>query len=401
VNEPPSGQRDVDPHPTPQGDAASRNGGGTGDEGASGTIAWPLLWAWAFLVVYASLFPFEGWTLPQGLAPQRLLALPWPTWRDRFDEVANLLGYVPFGGLACAVVLRRGHGQTRSLVVAVLAASALSYTVEVAQVLMPSRVPSLKDTAFNVAGAAIGAAAAAVLLRARVGEPWQRLRDGWFEHRSPFAQTLLLLWPAALLVPVPVPLGLGHVWDALTRALADIVTGTPLANQVDLWIEAMQPAGERPGVVMETVIVALGLAGPCLLSFVLAAPVRRRLLLIAGAVSLAFAVTTVSTALSFGPEHALAWWTPRVALGLLAGAITAAACLKLSARQSAVASTVVLAAMLLLVTRAPADPYYAEFLSTWEQGRFVRFHGVAQWLTWTWPFAAIVWLLPRALGLRR
>ena len=56
---------------------------------------------------------------------------------------------------------------------------------------------------------------------------------------------------------------------------------------------------------------------------------------------------------------------------------------------------------LVLLARAPSDPYYAEFLSTWEQGRFVRFHGVAQWLAWIWPFAAIVWLLPRAAGLRR
>ena len=39
------------------------------------TTALPLLWAWIFLIVYASLFPFEGWLLPQGLAPLRLLSL--------------------------------------------------------------------------------------------------------------------------------------------------------------------------------------------------------------------------------------------------------------------------------------------------------------------------------------
>jgi hypothetical protein len=28
-------------------------------------------------------------------------------------------------------------------------------------------------------------------------------------------------------------------------------------------------------------------------------------------------------------------------------------------------------------------------LQTWEQGRFIRFHGVAQWLGWLWPFAVL------------
>ncbi len=365
------------------------------------TTALPLLWAWGFLVVYASLFPFEGWVLPQGLAPQRVLALPWPIWRDRFDEVANLLAYVPFGGLACAASIRRGRSLPRALATAVLGALALSYGVEVAQVLMPSRVPSLKDTAFNVAGATVGAAAAVVLAHSGLVEPWQRVRDRWFEYRSPFAQALLLLWPVALLAPAPVPLGLGHVWDEMMRVLSDAVSGTPLANGVHVWIEAMESRTSEPTFLGEAAIVALGLAGPCVLSFALAATTKHRALLAAGGLALAVSVTTLSTALSFGPEHALAWLTPQVGAGLLAGVAATGACLGLPGRVAAAASTAALALMVLLVARAPADPYYAEFLSTWEQGRFVRFHGVAQWLAWAWPFAAIVWLLPRALQLRR
>jgi len=34
-------------------------------------------------------------------------------------------------------------------------------------------------------------------------------------------------------------------------------------------------------------------------------------------------------------------------------------------------------------------------LQAWEQGRFVRFHGLSQWLGWLWPFAAMTWLLAR------
>jgi hypothetical protein len=54
-----------------------------------------------------------------------------------------------------------------------------------------------------------------------------------------------------------------------------------------------------------------------------------------------------------------------------------------------------LTGLLVLVHQAPTDPYYAQSLQAWEQGRWVRFHGLAQWVGWLWPFAAIGWLLTR------
>ncbi len=370
-------------------------------ERGTATTALPLLWAWTFLVVYASLFPFEGWLLPQGLPPLRLLSLPWPTWRDRFDEVANLLGYLPFGALACAVALRRGRGATRALTQAVIGAAVLSYGVEVVQHLLPTRVPSLKDTAFNITGASIGAVAASVLGRSGLIQPWERVRDRWFGRRSAFALALLLLWPVALLVPLPVPLGLGHVSGPLTELVSALVEGTPVAPQVDAWIDSIHQPSGQPSAGGEGAAVALGLLCPCLLAFALTPNVRRRAVLAAGALLLALVVTTLSTLLGFGPDHALAWLTPSVGVGLVVGVAAAAACLALRERVAAVAALAALVTLVVLLARAPSDPYYAEFLSTWEQGRFVRFHGVVQWLAWVWPFAAIVWLLPRAAGLRR
>jgi hypothetical protein len=55
----------------------------------------------------------------------------------------------------------------------------------------------------------------------------------------------------------------------------------------------------------------------------------------------------------------------------------------------------VLTAMVSIIGQAPADAYFADSLQAWEQGRFIRFHGVAQWVGWLWPYAAIVWLLVR------
>jgi hypothetical protein len=55
----------------------------------------------------------------------------------------------------------------------------------------------------------------------------------------------------------------------------------------------------------------------------------------------------------------------------------------------------VLSALVLLVAQAPLDPYFAISLYGWEQGRFIRFHGLAQWIGWLWPFVAMAWLVLR------
>ncbi len=48
---------------------------------------------------------------------------------------------------------------------------------------------------------------------------------------------------------------------------------------------------------------------------------------------------------------------------------------------------IALTALVMLVAQAPADPYFAQSLQGWEQGRFIRFHGAAQWVGWLWPYA--------------
>ena len=52
-----------------------------------------------------------------------------------------------------------------------------------------------------------------------------------------------------------------------------------------------------------------------------------------------------------------------------------------------------LAGGVALVAQAPDDPYFAQNLQSWELGRFVHFHGIAQWVGWLWPYAAMAWLL--------
>ena len=112
-----------------------------------------------------------------------------------------------------------------------------------------------------------------------------------------------------------------------------------------------------------------------------------------GAVALGVTTTAWSTLLNFGPDHAWAWLTPTTEPGLIAGGVLALLAAFMSRRANAAWGLVVLTALIALMAEAPSDPYLLESLQFWEQGRFVNLYGLAQWVGWLWPFAALAWLL--------
>lgn len=360
--------------------------------------ATPLALAWAALVLYASLYPFEGWRWPPGQGLGALLLLPWQPWFTVFDQWANFLGYLPLGALALIAARRSGIPKLPALVLALLLPCALSYATEVVQTFLPGRHPSAKDWALNSAGAAAGALCGAALHRLRLIDRWQQVRQRWFVTQSAGALALMALWPAGLLFPAPAPLGLGQIGPRLRETLVDMLEGVPWAvNAHDLLVAAPSP-GEPLGQLAEAAISALGLLAPCLVAFAVVAPGWRRVVLVAGALLCALLALTASTLLNFGPDHALAWIAPTTLPALLAGAGVALLLAPLGRRVSVGVGLVVLTGLVMLVARAPADPYFALSLQDWEQGRFVRFHGLAQWLGWLWPYAAMAWLLSRLGG---
>jgi VanZ family protein len=361
------------------------------------STAWPLALAFIALVVYASLYPFTGWRWPAAQSGLALLQLPWPPWRDRFDEAANLIGYVPLGALLFVAVVRSGGRATWGVVAALTCSAGLSYGVEVTQSFLPTRVPSLKDCAFNLAGSALGALLGALILALGGIDRWQSLRERWFNRRSAGALLLLVLWPIGLLFPAPVPLGLGQIGPELRQGVEALLAGTPWAVDTAAWLGQGEAATGALALsrVHELLATSFGLAAPCLLAFSATRRGWHRLVLLAGAVALAMAVTTLSTALNFGPEHALAWWTATTWRALVLGAILAGAAIAAGPRLAASLGLALSTALVVLVAQAPTDPYYAASLQGWEQGRFIRFHGLAQWVGWLWPYAAIVWLLTR------
>lgn len=362
----------------------------------AGSAARPLLLAWIALIVYASLYPFVPWQWPPGAAPAELLRLRWPRHFIGFDIASNLLGYLPLGFLVFVVRMRRRDGAPAALLAAAASGALLAYAMEVAQHLLPQRVPSLLDAVLNAAGAAGGALLAWAFDRLGWLQRWRRARDRWFDRGSAGAAALLLLlWPAALLFPAPVPLGLGRVGAALRQLLAGWLGDLAGAQSLVDWLARPDAATARLPLPVEALVTVLGLLAPCLLALAAARPGRRHGGPVGWIALAAIGTTTLSTALNFGPEHALAWVTPVTAAALAAGVGLALAAQWLSPRPAAVLAVVDLIGLLVLVHDAPADPYFALSLQGWEQGRFVRFHGAAQWVGWLWPYAALAWLLAR------
>ena len=362
------------------------------------SAAWLAL-SFAALVLYASLFPFEGWRWPPGQSLWVLLALPSARYHDAFDVWANLLGYLPLGGLLTVAARRSGLSSRASLALALPTGALLSYSCEVLQQFVPGRVPSLDDLVMNLAGTAAGTLVALGVHRMGWVDRWQRFRSRWFAGDAAFALALLALWPVGLLFPSPVPLGMGQVAERLREALAGLLANVPWAEAVHELVAA-PPQGSAPlGALAQLLIVALGLLSPCLVAYSVVAPGWRRLTVAVGALVVACAGMTLSTLLNIGPRHALAWASPLTLLGLAVGAVLALATMPMGRRLVAGVGLVCLTGLVVGVAHAPSNPYFAQSLQAWELGRFVRFHGIAQWVGWLWPYAAMAWLLAR-LGQR-
>ena len=352
--------------------------------------------AMVLLVVYASLYPFEGWRWPAGLSPSQAFTLPWPRWRDHADEWFNLLGYIPVGFLMGVAFMRAGMPPWWAAIGAGLGASSLSYAMEVVQVMLPTRVPSLRDWVGNSAGAWLGAVLSMVSHHIGFLDRWRRLRNRWFTRDSATPLVLLLLWPAALLVPAPLPFALGQFWDELMALLVPLIAQLPLSHiglDIDLGAAAPARAGLAP--LTEVLAISLGLVSPLALVGAVAPIGARRAWFMLAVGLMGVAGMTLSTALNFGPDHAMAWLTPTAVLALIVAVPVALVLLVPDSRLCAVVGLLVLVTAVALDAQARTDVYYAESLHAWEQGKFIRFHGAAQWVGWLWPYVAMGWLVQR------
>lgn len=356
------------------------------------TSAWPLALVYLGLIVYASLYPFAGWQY-HGVVPWAFLASPWPKYWTGFDLISNALGYMPLGFLLALSALRTGRARF-AVSLATLVAMLISLAMESLQSYLPARVPSNVDLGLNMLGAWVGGQSAWALEKLGWIDRWSRFRANWFVPNARGGLVLLALWPVALLFPAAVPFGLGQVLERVEDALAALLQDTPFLQWLPVRAIELQPLVPS----MELLCVMLGILIPCLLGFCIIRGALRRAAFVFVVFAVGVGSSALSATLSYGPVHAWAWFGLPVQIGLLAALICVFLLLGAPRRVSAAMVLLALGIYLSLVNQVATSPYFAQTLSTWEQGRFIRFHGLAQWLGWLWPYVVLVYVMLRLWG---
>ena len=349
-------------------------------------VAGPLAVLYAGLIVYASLFPFEGWR-SQGLPFWSFLQAPFPQYWTGFDLVSNFLGYAPLGFLLTLTLVPWMKRHWAALLAGLLGAL-LSFALESLQSLLPLRMSSNLDWALNAGGACIGALFAWVLMRTGWMARWSRFRLRWFAPQASGTLVLLALWPVALLYPAAVAFGLGQFFERAEAWLGQLLQDTPYLEWLPLRELELQPL--LPG--QELLCVAIGLLTPCLLGYTIVASRWRRAVFALSSFAVGFATSALSAGLSYGPLYAWDWVSAPVEYGAWLAVLLAAALLWVPQRVAAGLLLLALPVSLMLLNNAPTSAYFSETLSAWEQGRFIRFYGLIQWLGWLWPYAVLIQL---------
>jgi VanZ family protein len=351
------------------------------------TAASPLALIYAVLIVYASLYPFADWR-DQGVQIGSFLLAPWPRYWTGIDVAINVVGYVPFGGLLALSALRSGR-SVRPLLLAFVCATLLSLCMESLQSFLPVRVASREDWLLNTAGAWGGAIATVLLERLGAIDRWSHLRRSWFIEDSRGGLVLLATWPLALLFPPAVPFGLGQIFERIEAQVAEQLADTPFLDWLpvrDIELQPLLPSTELVGVL-------LGLLIPCLLGFCVIRPGVRRLLFVPLLIGLGTLVSALSAVLSWGPGHAWAWLDLPSQVALVSALVLAPLLSFVPSRACPSLVLLGLGLYLSILNQAPESPYFAQTLQEWEQGRFIRFNGLAQWLGWCWPYAVLGYAL--------
>jgi VanZ family protein len=164
------------------------------------------------IVAYGSLYPWNFEFTSAAGDPVRILLHGWPGEWNRYvlrDIVLNVIIYMPLG-LVAVLAFRRRRSRTLAAAAAIACGFLLSVSMELLQVYVPSRDPSLLDVLTNTLGAAAGAGFA-IYFEGGIRQLMER-RAGQFRAA---ATLLLLVWAVSELYPLFPEIGRSHLRQEL------------------------------------------------------------------------------------------------------------------------------------------------------------------------------------------
>ncbi|MRS98332.1 teicoplanin resistance protein VanZ [Ralstonia pickettii] len=353
------------------------------------------------LVVYASLYPFAGWT-DTGVSPFAFLSAPLPRYNTAFDMLTNVWGYMPLGMLTVLALHPRITGW-RAVLLAMLAGLLLSGAMEAIQTYLPTRVSSNVDLATNTLGALLGGLvmlpfAARLIDRGGL----RRLRRRWFEPHATFAILLMLVWPFAQIFPQEFLFSMGGV---IRSILLDPSPDAFVVNLLNGWFPELfdwqdkltaHPEALQRQELLEALITACSWIGTGLLASVAMRRGAPMLRLLAALLAGALLVKAGATVLQFPLGGAWDWLSSGARFGLIVGSLVLVLLVRLPRWLRGALAMTLLIALIILSNVLPPSPYSWVSAQSWRLGRFVHFNSLSQWIGWLWPFLGLGYLAWRA-----
>ncbi len=340
---------------------------------------------YALAIVFASLQPFSPWVAPLPGTPFFLFA-PWPAFWTRFDVIANVVAYAPFG-MFLGLIPRRRSALSR-LAAAIAGGGAMSFAMETAQMYLPPRDASVVDLLSNTAGATAGGVLAMALSRsAWVKRGSLAFRNHLFlpGHVGDMGLALLAIWLAVQVNP-GIPL-FAVTFDPSYRMDAAAAANASFAAAPDLAAILVESAGS-----------AFQMLG---VGLFLALLLRERRYVGGGLLVLlgtALLVKGIAAAVLLKPAVWERWMTPGDSTGVAAGALLLLVAVWLPRPAQVAVAAIALLSSLLTTLLAP-DLFFARApLSAfnWSYGHLLNFNGLTHTVLLVWPIVASVFLFALA-----
>ena len=328
--------------------------------------------SYALLIIYVSLNPFD-FDFRNGVNGWAWVDAPLPRFITLFDVAVNILAYIPFGFLLVFTAYPRWRNFV-ALAVALTLSAVLAFTVESLQSWLPTRIPSQMDWWANMLGGLLGG-----LLAIPLGPQWlsgsaiRRRFDQWFGLRWG-ACALFLLFPWSQIYPQSSWLGTG-VWGHAIFGSVD--WGTMVINHV----------------AQETLITALCWSGVALLLSLGLRPKAPQWRILNGLLLFTVGVKTLFTALQFGVELSLIWFTAGALWGMVLATVLLRWALRFDPLTKFWLALICLVGATIAINILPDNPYFLLTLRHWYQGRLLHFNELMRWVSVVWLPVALLWMI--------